>query len=32
LALKANPETLKPGQKGMVEGTYDATKIQDGEM
>jgi hypothetical protein len=26
LALKANPETLKPGQKGMVEGTYDATK------
>jgi hypothetical protein len=26
LALKANPETLKPGQKGIVEGTYDATK------
>ena len=26
LALKANPETLKPGQKGLVEGTYDATK------
>ena len=26
LTLKANPETLKPGQKGMVEGTYDATK------
>lgn len=26
LMLKANPETLKPGQKGMVEGTYDATK------
>ncbi len=24
--LKANPETLKPGQKGIVEGTYDATK------
>ena len=28
LQLKANPETLKPGQKGLVEGTYDATKIQ----
>lgn len=26
LALKSNPETLKPGQKGMVEGTYDANK------
>jgi hypothetical protein len=26
LALKASPETLKPGQKGIVEGTYDATK------
>jgi len=26
LTLKSNPETLKPGQKGMVEGTYDATK------
>jgi hypothetical protein len=26
LNLKSNPETLKPGQKGMVEGTYDATK------
>jgi hypothetical protein len=26
LSLKSNPETLKPGQKGMVEGTYDATK------
>lgn len=26
LALKSNPETLKPGQKGMVEGTFDATK------
>jgi hypothetical protein len=26
LTLKCNPETLKPGQKGMVEGTYDATK------
>jgi len=26
LSLKTNPETLKPGQKGIVEGTYDATK------
>jgi hypothetical protein len=26
LALKANPMTLKPGQKGIIEGTYDATK------
>jgi hypothetical protein len=26
LNLVCNPETLKPGQKGMVEGTYDATK------
>jgi hypothetical protein len=26
LTLKANPETLKPGQKGLVEGTYDGTK------
>jgi hypothetical protein len=26
LLLKANPETLKPGQKGLIEGTYDATK------
>jgi len=26
LTLKSNPETLKPGQKGIVEGTYDATK------
>ncbi len=26
LELKANPETLKPGQKGIIEGTYDATK------
>jgi hypothetical protein len=26
LTLKANPETLKPGEKGIVEGTYDATK------
>jgi Protein of unknown function (DUF1573) len=26
LTLKSNPETIKPGQKGIVEGTYDATK------
>jgi hypothetical protein len=26
LSLKTSPETLKPGQKGVVEGTYDATK------
>ena len=26
LLLKSNPETLKPGEKGLVEGTYDATK------
>jgi hypothetical protein len=26
LELKANPETLKTGQKGLVEGTYDAAK------
>jgi hypothetical protein len=26
LTLKANPETLNPGQKGLVEGTYDASK------
>lgn len=26
LTLKANPESVKPGQKGIVEGTYDATK------
>jgi Protein of unknown function (DUF1573) len=26
LTLKTTPETLKPGQKGIVEGTYDATK------
>ena len=26
LAIKANPETLKPGQKGIIEGTFDATK------
>jgi len=28
LAIKANPLTLKPGQKGLIEGTYDATKNQ----
>ena len=28
LVLKANPETLKPGQKGVIEGTFDATKNQ----
>lgn len=26
LSLKADPETLKPGEQGIVEGTYDATK------
>jgi hypothetical protein len=26
LSLKANPVTLKPGQKGIIEGTFDATK------
>jgi hypothetical protein len=26
LLVKANPETLKAGQKGLIEGTYDATK------
>lgn len=26
LSIKANPETLKAGQKGIIEGTYDATK------
>jgi hypothetical protein len=29
LELKAIPETLKPGEKGVVEGTYDASKIGD---
>jgi len=28
LTLKSNPETLKPGQKGLVEGTYDANLNQ----
>ena len=26
LTMKANPVTLKPGQKGLVEGTFDGTK------
>lgn len=26
LSLKVNPETIKPGQKGLVEGVYDGTK------
>lgn len=26
LSIKAEPETLKPGQKGIIQGTYDATK------
>lgn len=26
LQMKANPETLKPGQKGLVEATFDANK------
>jgi hypothetical protein len=26
LSLKVTPETLKPGQKGIIEGTYDATQ------
>jgi hypothetical protein len=26
LQLKISPETLKPGQKGLVEGSYDGTK------
>jgi hypothetical protein len=26
LSVKANPQTLKPGQKGIIEGTFDATK------
>jgi hypothetical protein len=29
LTLKANPETLKPGQKGLVEATYDANLNPD---
>ena len=28
LSVRANPETLKPGQKGVIEGTYDAVKNQ----
>jgi hypothetical protein len=26
LSVKANPGTLKPGEKGLIEGTYDANK------
>ncbi len=26
LVVKATPSTLKPGEKGMIEGTFDATK------
>jgi hypothetical protein len=26
LTVRSNPETLKPGQKGLVEGSFDATK------
>ena len=29
LSLKSDPETLKPGQDGLVEGTYDGTKNQN---
>lgn len=28
LTLKSTPETLKPGQKGIIEGAYDAVKNQ----
>lgn len=28
LSMTVNPETLKPGQKGLVEATFDATKNQ----
>ena len=28
LTLKSTPETLKPGQKGIVEGAYDGGKNQ----
>jgi hypothetical protein len=28
LTIKCSPETLKPGQQGLIEGTYDATKNQ----
>jgi Protein of unknown function (DUF1573) len=30
LEMKANPETLKPGEKGLVQGTYDANKNPGG--
>ncbi|HEX2922360.1 MAG TPA: DUF1573 domain-containing protein [Bacteroidales bacterium] len=26
LTMKVNPEVLKPGEKGLIEGTFDATK------
>ncbi len=29
LSLKTKPATLKPGEKGVIEGTYDASKIDD---
>ncbi len=29
ISLKAKPETLKPGEKGIVEGTYDAANVDD---
>jgi len=29
LSLRTKPETLKPGEKGIVEGTYDASKVDD---
>jgi len=32
LLLSQIPKRLKPGQKGMIEGTYDATKTEGGEM
>jgi len=29
LELKTKPATFKPGEKGVIEGTYDASKIDD---
>jgi len=29
LKLKAVPQTLKPNEKGIIEGTYDASKVND---
>jgi len=29
LSLKTKPATLNPGEKGIIEGTYDASKIND---